>query len=93
MIESFLRVMRDDTKTRLQSHSAYRHKVVGFPLHGRPYYDVHSQCVIWQPQASMMTTNLDKSKGRDSALSALNVVIERLNPEKETSTIAPAKAV
>ena len=41
----------------------------------------------------MMTTNLDKSKGRDSALSALNVVIERLNPEKETSTIAPAKAV
>ena len=41
-----------------------------------------------------MTTNPDRSKGRDGALSALNVVIERLNPARDSSsTIAPAKAV
>ena len=40
-----------------------------------------------------MTTDPKQSKGRDSTLSALNMAIKGLNPSKETSTIAPAKAV
>ena len=39
-----------------------------------------------------MTTNPEQSKGHDGALSALNLAIEGLNPAKEISTIAPAKA-
>ena len=40
-----------------------------------------------------MVINPKQSKGRDSALLALDVAIEGLNPAKEISTIVPARAV
>ena len=40
-----------------------------------------------------MTTKSQRPKGREGALSSLNVAIGALNLVKEVSTIAPAKAV
>jgi hypothetical protein len=39
-----------------------------------------------------MQENAQRSKGRDGALSTLNVTIEVLNLAKEISSITPAKA-
>ena len=40
-----------------------------------------------------MATNPQRAKGRESALSTLNVAIEALNLAKEISSITPAKTV
>ena len=40
-----------------------------------------------------MDTKSERPKGRDSALSSLNLAIEGLNLAKEISSITPAKAV
>ena len=40
-----------------------------------------------------MTDNSQRQKGRDGALSSLNVAIDGLNLAKEISSITPAKAV
>jgi len=40
-----------------------------------------------------MATNSQQQKGRDGALSTLNVAIEAMNLAREVSSVAPAKAV
>ena len=40
-----------------------------------------------------MEADSQRTKGRDSVLSALNIAIEALNLAKDISTIAPAQAV
>ena len=40
-----------------------------------------------------MDADSQRTKGRDSVLSALNIAIEALNLAKDISTIAPAQAV
>ena len=40
-----------------------------------------------------MEAKSQRAKGRDGAISALNVAIETLNLAKEVSSITPAKAV
>jgi len=40
-----------------------------------------------------MQTNSQRPKGRDGAISSLNVAIEGLNLAKELSGVTPAKAV
>ena len=45
------------------------------------------------PQVSTMEAKSQRLKGKDGAISALNVAIETLNLAKEVSSITPAKAV
>jgi len=45
------------------------------------------------PQVSTMEVRPQRPKGRDGALSSLNIAIEAMNLAKEVSSITPAKAV
>ena len=59
----------------------------GPSLYVRSRYAVFSQL----PRFPTMTTNPEQSKGRDGAVSMLNITIEDLKLAKETSSFTPAK--
>ena len=47
----------------------------------------------WLPQVSVMEVGSQRPKGREGALSSLNMAIEAVNLAKEVSSVTPAKAI